>query len=295
MPTRAPATVPTWRRPVGADPTRASLPYLYDAFLFSQDAHDIELDTRRHLEAAIPEIGYVYTSEHAAHLRMARYLAGHVQQLIVAGAPLPGPRNDDLHRVIRRANTTAAVTYVEHDPLVAAVLRAVAEHRADSIHVTQTDPLSPDEMWSDLREDRTVNHNRPIGMLLGGILSYHGGTRADVANVVQAHIAQLPTGSFLALTHLFDPETPEQTPLALAFEDRLRSSALGRGAVATRDNIETMIKGTELLPPGIVQADAWWPDGPTTPVGTASLVVAAISRISPPDDSPTEGPRRSPP
>ncbi|MEV6644370.1 SAM-dependent methyltransferase [Amycolatopsis sp. NPDC051371] len=284
MSTRAPGTMPIWHRPVGADSTRANLPYLYDAFLFGQDAHDIELDTRRHLEAAMPAIGYVFSSEHAAHLRIARYLAGYVDQFVVAGAPLPGPRDDDLHRIIHRANPTAAVTYVEHDPLAAAVLRAVAEHRAGDIQVIQTDPLTPDEMWREMNEDGTINHGHPIGLILGGILAFHGGTRTDVTDVVQAHIAMLPAGSFLALTHLFDPETPEHTPMALTFEDRLRSSALGRGAVATRGDIEAMVKGTTLLPPGIIQADSWWPDGPpSTAPDTAALVAAVVVHLAPPN------------
>ncbi len=295
MSTRAPNTMPTWRRPVATDSTRANLPYVYDAFLFGQDAHDIELDTRRDLEAALPDIGYVFSSEHAAHLRIARCLAGHVKQLVVAGTLLPGPRDDDLHRVIRRANPTAAVTCVEHDPLVAAVLRALVEHRADDIKVTEADAFTPDAMWATLDEDDTVNHDHPIGLFLAGLLSFHGGSRADVADVVQAHIAMLPAGSFLALTHLFDPETPEHTPVARELEDRLRSSALGRGAVATQDDIEGMVEGTVLLPPGIVRADAWWPDGPpSTAPDTGALVAAAVVRVAPPNQQARVS-RRSPP
>jgi hypothetical protein len=267
------------------------LPYLYDAFLFGKDAHDIELDTRRHLETVSKDIGYVFTSEHAAHQRIARFLAGHVNHLVIAGAALPGPRTDDLHHVVRRANPSAAITYVEHDPLAAAVLRAVAEDRASDIRVTETDPLDPAGMWMALHEDHATGPDHPIGLLLGGVLSFHGGTRADVADVVQAHIAQLPAGSFLALTHLFDPDTSEHSAVAAELEDRLRTSALGRGSVATRSDVEAMLKGTRLLPPGIVQADAWWPDGPVPHHDTAPLVVAAVSRIP----RPAEDSRSSPP
>ncbi|GLY42973.1 hypothetical protein Amsp01_089960 [Amycolatopsis sp. NBRC 101858] len=280
---------------MGTDPARANLPYLYDAFLVGKDAHDIELDTRRHLEAVSKDIGYVFTSEHATHQRIARYLAGHVHHLVIAGAVLPGSRTDDLHHVVRRANPASAITYVEHDPLAAAVQRAIAEDRANDIRVVETDPLDPAEMWLALREDQAIIADHPIGLLLGGVLSFHGGTRTDVADVVQAHIAQLPAGSFLALTHLFDPETPEHTPVAIALEEKLRTSALGRGAVATRSEVEAMLKGTDLLPPGIVQADTWWPDGPLPHHDTTPLVTAAVSRIKPPKSTPTEGSRSSPP
>lgn len=280
---------------MGTDRARANLPYLYDAFLFGMDAHDIELDTRRHLETVSNDIGYVFLAEHAAHQRIVRYLAEQVNHLVIAGAALPGPRADDLHRVARRANPAAAVTYVEHDPLAAAVLRAIAEDRAHDIQVTETDPLDPTRMWMDLHEDQAITTDHPIGLLLGGVLSFHGGTRADVADVVQAPIAQLPAGSFVALTHLFDPETIELSAVAAALEDKLRTSALGRGAVATRGEVEAMIKGTDLLPPGIVQADAWWPDGPVPHRATAPLVAAAVSRVPPSARSPAEGSRSSPP
>lgn len=280
---------------MGTDPNRANLPYLYDAFLFGKDAHEIELETRRHLETVSEEIGYVFTSEHAAHQRIARYLAGQVDQLVIAGAVLPGPSTTDLHRVVRRVKPSAAITYVEHDPLAAAVMRAIAEDRSNDIKVVETDPLDPATMWMALDEDQAIAPNHPIGLLLGGVLSFHMGTRTDVADVVQAHVARLPTGSFLALTHLFDPETPEHSAVAVALEDKLQTSALGRGAVATRDDVEAMIKGTQLLSPGIVQADAWWPDGPVPQRDAGCLVVAAVSRISPVEDPPGEGSRRSPP
>lgn len=295
MTTHAPNEVATWNRPVGTDSARANLPYLYDAFLYGMDAHDIELDTRRQLEAVAKDIGYVFLAEHAAHQRIVRYLAEHVNHLVIAGTVLPGPRTDDLHRIARRANPAAAITYVEHDPLAAAVLRAVAEDRAHDIQVTETDPLAPARMWMTLHEDQATTADHPIGLLLGGVLSFHGGTRADVTDVVQAHITELPAGSFLALTHLFDPETAELSAVATALEDKLRTSALGRGAVATRGEVEAMIKGTDLLPPGIVQADAWWPDGPVPHRDTAPLIAAAVSRIPPSARSPAEGSRRSPP
>lgn len=293
--TRAPNEVAAWNRPVGTDPDRANLPYLYDAFLFGKDAHDIELDTRRHLEAVSDDIGYIFTSEHTAHQRIARYLAEHVNHLVIAAAVLPGPRTDDLHYAVRRANPAAAITYIEHDPLAAAALRAIAEDRSNDIRVIETDPLDPAGMWADLHEDQALAPDHPIGLLLGGVLSFHGGTHTDVADVVRAHITELPAGSFLALTHLFDPETPELSTVAAALEDKLRTSALGRGGVATRGEVEAMFKGTDLLPPGIVQADAWWPDGPVPRRATAPLVTAAVSRIPPQARSPAEGSRSSPP
>ncbi|WP_410625703.1 SAM-dependent methyltransferase [Amycolatopsis sp. cmx-8-4] len=261
--------------------TRANLPYLYDAFLYGKDAHGIELETRRHLEAVSEDIGYVFTSEQAAHLRVARYLAGYVNQLVIAGVALPGPRADDLHHVVRRANPSAAVTYVEHDPLAAAVLRAISEDRSNNVLVVETNPLDPARMWISLRKELATAPARPIGLLLGGVLSFHGGARSDVVDVVQAHVAALPAGSFLALTHLFEPESAELKAVATALEDSLRTSALGRGTVATLGEIEAMFKGTCLLPPGIVQVDAWWPEGPCAPHDAAPLVVAAVSRIQP--------------
>ncbi|WP_244287020.1 SAM-dependent methyltransferase [Amycolatopsis rubida] len=52
-------------------------------------------------------------------------------------------------------------------------------------------------------------------------------------------------------------------------------------AAATRDEIEALLDGLDLMPPGLMEFDDWWPDGPsmTPPAPTRSLGLAAIGTV----------------
>ncbi|WP_370964864.1 SAM-dependent methyltransferase [Amycolatopsis sp. cg9] len=308
--TRGGQDVPRWRIPAGADPTRVNLAYLYDAFREARsndhgddrtipagkDAHENERDAVRHLSASAPHAGFVFRSEQAFLDRVTTYLVKHqeVGTVIVAGAGLPhlDPRND-LHRHIRsceagnRKPRRASVVYVERDPLVVAAVRTIADDDA-GVHVVAADPWDPAAMWNSLhahsgRSGILARDHQPVALLLAGVMSFHGGTRTEVAEVVQDHLAQLPAGSFLAMTHLFLPEHPDMAAAARAFEQALREFGPGTGSLATRAEIEAMLAGTRLLPHGIVPAFGWYPDGPPDPPVCGHFNAAALAQKPLPD------------
>ncbi|MEV7548155.1 SAM-dependent methyltransferase [Amycolatopsis sp. NPDC089917] len=273
--------------PPGVDPTRVNLPYLYDAFLDGKEAHEIEHHMRDELMTVSPDIGFVFTSERDFVRRAVRYLARSycITLWLIAGYGLPEFSGHNLHQVIRRCESSASVAVVEGDCLAAAAQRALIEDGDNQTHVVQVDPYNPKRMWETIDEAPVSYRREPTVLILSGILSFHGGTRAEVAEVVQKHIEHLPDGSFIIATHLFNPEHPELTPLAKTFEDHLWHSPLGVGEVATRKEIEAMFAGTTILPPGVVPAYMWYPEGPPliSPV-TGMLTAALVAQVGKADE-----------
>ncbi|MET8997150.1 SAM-dependent methyltransferase [Amycolatopsis sp. NPDC004169] len=303
-----------WWRACGTDRDRINLAYLYDAFREARNsdnypvpcikfAHHNEYAAARRLTARIPNAGFVFRSERAFLDRAATYLVArqNVSAIVVAGAGLPHiDDQDDLHSIIRRSEVSthnrrqnsarAAVIYVERDPLTLAHLRTVADVD-NGVHAVQGEPWDPTAMWNKLYNTASENpglvsakHDR-VALLLGPMLSYHGGSRTDVAQLVQAHLARLPAGAFLALTHLFLPDHPDLAAQALEFEDALQFHGPGTGSLATHEQIEAMIAGTALLPPGIGPAFAWYPDGPPTDPPVCGNFAAAVLAQKPGSDS----------
>ncbi|MBE1496326.1 hypothetical protein H4696_003426 [Amycolatopsis lexingtonensis] len=302
--------MPRWWIPAGADPTRVNLAYLYDAFREARSndpgddrtypsgkvAHENERDAARDLSARVPHVGFVFRSEQAFLDRVTTYLVKYqdVGTVIVAGAGLPhlDPRND-LHRHIRTCEANyrkphrASVVYAERDPLVLAALRTIADDDAD-MHVVAADPWDPAAMWNALhahneRSGILARDHQPVALLLAGLMSFHGGTRTDVAEAVQEHLAQLPAGSFLAMTHLYLPEHPDMTAPGRTFERALRTFGPGTGSLATHAEIEAMLAGTHLLPPGIVPAFNWYPEGPPDPPVCGHFNAAVLAQKPLPD------------
>lgn len=313
---------PWWQRPVGTNPDRINLAFLLDAFRETKNsdnhnvpcvkfAHNNELDAALLLEAQVPGAGFGFRSERSFLDRAAAYLVARqgVSTIVVAGAGLPNiDYEHDLHSLVRRTEATnrnreqatarASVIYVEHDPLVLAHLRTLADEN-NGVHVVDADPWNPNAMWDTLYNTAAevpglvspdYDH---VALLLGGVMSFHGGSRAEAAQVVQDHLARLPANAFLAMTHLLQPEHPDLAVQALEFEAALQRRGPGTGSLATEAQIEAMIHGTTLLPPGIGPAFAWFPDGPPTNTPVCGNFTAAVLTQKPgPDQDLPEPPWR---
>jgi hypothetical protein len=305
-PRRAERAAPWWS-PCGVDHKRINLAFFYDAFreaknsdnrdvLCTKFAHDNELDAALLLDARVPGAGAVFRSERAFLDRVATYLVAHqaVSSIVVAGAGLPHiTGDDDLHSVVRlreRAtrnrtqNTSrASVIYVERDPLTLAHLRTIADPD-NGVHVVSADPWDTTAMWDALYNTTSESpglvsrDDDHVALLLGGVMSFHGGSRAEVAQVVQDHLARLPEGAFLALTHLLLPDHTEMTVQAREFEAALRIYGPGTGSLATHCEIEAMIAGTHVVPPGIVPAFGWYPEGPPNPPVCGHFTAAVLAQ-----------------
>ncbi|MEV6648684.1 SAM-dependent methyltransferase [Amycolatopsis sp. NPDC051371] len=313
---------PWWWKPCGTDPARINLAYLYDAFREAKNtdgrsvpsvkfAHNNEHDAALRLDARMPGTGFVFRSERAFLDRAAAYLVARqgISSIVVAGAGLPHiSGHDDLHSLVRRCEasnrnrtqttTRASVIYVERDPLTLAQLRTLAD--ADNgVHVVDADPWDPTAMWDTLYNSSSENpglvspDDGRVALLLGAVMSFHGGSRAEATQVVQDHINRLPVGAFVAMTHLLMPEHPDLAAQALEFEDVLQHHGPGTGSLATHAQIEAMIHGTAPLPPGIVPAFTWYPDGPPTdPPVCGNFTAAVLTQKPGPDDNLPEPPWR---
>ncbi|MEA5367198.1 SAM-dependent methyltransferase [Amycolatopsis sp., V23-08] len=315
-------TAPWWT-PHETDYYTVNLSYLYDAFREACNAdgnvvpcvkfaHDIEREAALRLNARVPGAGFVFRSERRFFDRVAAYLVTEqrVTSIVVAGAGLPHiSGDDDLHSVIRRSeannrnrtDNTARTTviYVERDPLTLAQLRTLADD-GEGVHVVEADPWDPTAMWDTLYNTASENpglispDDDRVALLLGGVMSFHRGSRAEAAQVVQDHLARLPVGAFLAMTHLLMPEHPDLAAQAREFENALRFLGPGTGSLATQAQVEAMVNGTTLLPPGIVPAFTWYPDGPLRDSPVCGHFNAAVLTQKPePDDELPEPPWRT--
>jgi hypothetical protein len=225
------------RTPVGVDPDRLMPARLYNAALHGTDSYTVDRILLDKLTATVPEFGFALRSEAEFVNRAARYIAAvhGIQQWVIAvpWSP-PQPTVDRIDTV-----SDARVWYVEYEAVVLAHLPALVgnEGREGSVRIVDADPLNPAAVQAGLATHPTPPEDRPICLVLGGTLLFHPGTRDDAAAVVQEHIAWLPPGSLLVLTHLLDPEAPTLTPAAGAIQAFLLEMA---GAVATRAEIRRM-------------------------------------------------------
>lgn len=276
MPSNATETNPNV--PTGIDPTRASVARVYDYLLGGKDHYEIDRQTARELAGALPSVVDLARDNRSFLVRVARFVAAHtdVVQYLDCGSGLPTAEN--VHQVVQRINPESKVVYVDNDPVVLAHGRALLEEN-DRVHLVDGDIFEPRSILDDEVVCTHLNFQEPIALFLLATLHHHKGDRHSPAEVMREYIEALPSGSYVVISHIFDPEG-EDTEAIRHLEDAVANGSLGGATARTRSEIEELFDGLEMVEPGVIELMDWWPDGPQLkPISVAQrLFVGGIGR-----------------
>ena len=200
--------------------------------------------------------------DHRAFLvRAVRFLAGEagIDQFLDCGSGLPTAENT--HQAAQRLNPEARVVYVDNDPTVVAHGRALLEEN-DQTFFAPADLTEPRQVLDDPVVTRNLDFTRPIALLqLGTLHHYDESGPLSCVEIMKQYIDALPSGSYVALSHFFDPQN-EDSELARRMENVFLHSPLGSGTFRTEEQILAMMPGLDLIDPGLTLCVQWWPDGP---------------------------------
>jgi hypothetical protein len=247
--------------PPEIDTTVASNARVYDAMLDGKDNYEVDRVVRDQLIDAAPNIQNVTRDNREWLIRVTRFLAGEagIGQFIDCGSGLPSTENT--HQVVQRLDREAQVVYVDNDPIVLAHGRALLEEN-DRTHFCPADFTCPDELLVDPVVTKYIDWDEPIALLQ--LATMHHLADAELPhNVMAAYVDALPSGSYVALSHFYDPaDGSELADLAQRLEKILLTSTMASGRFRTHDEIAAFFDGLELLPPGLTCLADWWPDGP---------------------------------
>lgn len=256
---------PRRRIPVGVDPSRPSIARVYDGFLGGKDNYAVDRAVMRTVLAAVPEAADIARGERAFRNRACRFLAAQtdVEQFLDCGFGLPTAENT--HQIVQRANRLATVVYAADDPVVLARGRALLED-SDYAQMIDADVFDPPAVLRHPVVQRDLDLSRPVALLHAGTMHHLEGD--DGPALMGEYIDALAPGSYVVLSHYYDPETPELTAVAKRIEDVLVRGPMGSGRFRTRAQIEAMLPGLRIVTPnalaepGLAACHEWWPDGP---------------------------------
>jgi hypothetical protein len=187
-----------------------------------------------------------------------------ISQFLDIGTGIPTSPN--VHEVAQQANPRARVVYVDNDPIVLsharALLTSCPEGRTAYIDADLHD-VSKILGSRDLLG--TLDLSRPVALTLFAVLHFIG-DEDDPYEIVRRLVAALPSGSYLAVSHLtgdFDPAA--WAGVAAVFR---RSGVTMQ--VRSLPEVERFFDGLDLIDPGVVSLPRWRPDREVE-VGSASL------------------------
>jgi hypothetical protein len=193
--------------------------------------------------------------------RVVRYLtreAG-ITQFLDIGTGIPTSPN--VHEVAQAADPRARIVYVDNDPIVLVHARALLTSGPEGkTAYIAADMRDIDTILSapDLR--RTLDLSQPVALLLMAIMHFVPDSD-DPYDLASRLLAELPSGSYLALSHLtgdFDPVAWEG--VAAIYR---RSGVTMQ--VRSRPEIERFFAGLDLIDPGVVSLPHWQPDDDADP------------------------------
>ncbi|MDX3192058.1 SAM-dependent methyltransferase [Streptomyces sp. MN03-5084-2B] len=254
------AATRTERVPVGVDPTRASIARVYDAFLLGKDNYEIDREVLHKVQKAAPEAQDLAFENRGFLIRACRFLASQtgITQFLDCGSGLPTAENT--HQVVQRINPEIKVVYVDNDPVVLAHGRALLEEN-ENTHFVAEDIFEPQRILEHEVVRQHIDFSQPVALLQMGTLHHYNGPDERPAEIMKEYVDALPSGSFVAISHFFDPED-EDSATARKMEDFFLHSPMGSGTFRTQKEIENLFPGLEMVPPGVVRCADWWPDGP---------------------------------
>ena len=263
---------PGWL-PSGIDVERPSPARMYDYYLGGSHSFAADRELAEQAVALWPDSPHIARANRAFLRRAIAFAAERgVRQFLDLGAGIPTVGNT--HEVAARLNPRARTVYVDND------LVAVAHSRSLLAGETSTAVVH-----ADLRDSETVlahargtlDFTRPVAVLMFAVLHFVP-DQDDPAGVVDAYRRATVPGSLLALTHATDDYQPERLR---DMEDVYRGASAGLTG-RSHARITELLRGYELVPPGLVSMIRWRPDpgSPPDPLGGDESRYSAYAAVA---------------
>ncbi|WP_432969697.1 SAM-dependent methyltransferase [Dactylosporangium sp. CA-233914] len=251
---------------------------MYDYYLGG--IHNFDAD-RRAAEAVIAQFPFIRDAARANRafvVNAVQHVASAgVRQFLDLGSGIPTV--DNVHAIARRSHRDARVVYVDIDPDAVAESMDILDGDEHAVAV-RGDVQDPRAVLGHPELRRTLDFSEPIGLVLAAVLHFIPDHEA-ADGVVAEFVAALPKGSFVVLSHTATESFSliDQSTITENIYQRRTSTP---GTVRTREQVEQLFAGLELVDPGVVWAQQWQAGAEvadTTPPGLGGIWVGVGCKV----------------
>jgi hypothetical protein len=238
---------------------------IYDYILGGKDNFAADRQAAAKALGANPALATGMRENRALMRRMTAYLAGEagIRQFLDIGTGLPTSPN--MHEIAQSLRPDSRIVYVDNDPIVLTHARALLTGNAEGTTAyIHADLRQPEKILSDPRLLETLDLSEPVALMLFGVLHFIP-DEDDPYGVISTLLAELPSGSYLAVQHPTRDFYPENVGA-----DRSYRNAGIPFQYRTRAEFERFVAGLELVPPGLVPMIEWRAENEPGPRPTAA-------------------------
>ncbi|MGC5561920.1 SAM-dependent methyltransferase [Streptomyces sp. FR-108] len=235
------------------DATKPSIARVYDYLLGGKDNYAVDRKVGDVFKRDLPGSVAIAFANRAALTRAVAEIARStgIRQFIDLGSGLPTA--DNVHQVAQRYAPSSRVVYVDHDPQVLVHGRALLE-ADERTRVVAADIRTPEAIHDHPDTRELIDFDRPVAVMFSAIL-HHVNDDEDPAGIVRYWQERASSGSYFFVSHFRSGDNPQTTEA-----ERVLQKTFGRGRWRTDEEIQRLLDGLELLPPGIVPASHWRPE-----------------------------------
>jgi hypothetical protein len=229
---------------------------MYDYYLGGSHNFAIDRDTAEQAISIYPEFPLIMRANRAFLRRAVTFLTQQgIDQFLDIGSGIPTVGS--VHEIVQRVNPAARVVYVDVDPIAVAHSEAIVKGNP-SVSVVEADARDPEQLLVQPAVRRLINFDRPVGVLLVFVLHFMGDD-AMAAHIVDALRGAMAPDSYLVLSHgTAEGLPPEQLDPLIRLYQRSTSPWSSR----SRQQVEQLFCGLEIVDPGVVFTPLWRPESP---------------------------------
>jgi S-adenosyl methyltransferase len=219
--------------------------------------NNFEADRRaaRALVVAAPGIVAIAPAVRAFQQRVLRFLVAEagIRQFLDIGTGLPLVGNT--HEVAQSLVSECRIAYVDNDPMVLSHARALMKSApGGAVGYVDADVRDVDAIVTGAGE--TLDFDQPVAVMLLFTLAYvQEGAEAEA--VVSSLMAEVPSGSYVAIYHLASDLDPALEEAARQWNKMMPGQPI---TLRSRSEVAGLAVGLDPVPPGLVPIAEWRPD-----------------------------------
>lgn len=233
---------------------RTDIPHparVYDYLLGGQDNFAVDREAAEMSLAISPEIRPSARANRQFLVRAVRFLSDQgIRQFLDVGTGLP--TSPTTYEVARAGHDDARVVGVDNDPVVIGHTESLMAGNRSTAAVL-ADLRNAGEVLA--AAGKLLDFSRPVGLLFVACL-HNIPDHDDPAGIVARYLTALAPGSYLAISHVTDDLAPDRMHAITAEYAKRGTVFVGR----SKEAIQRMFNGAELVDPGVVLSSYWRPD-----------------------------------
>lgn len=249
-----PAERPPWA-PQNIDLDKPNAARVYDYYLGGGCNFQHDRDFAEKFLELVPGVDKSLRANRAFLGRAVRFCvnAG-IRQFLDIGSGIPTVGN--VHEIAQKMAPECRIVYVDNEPIAVAHSETILEGN-DNAAVLQADLCDPETILSSASVRRLIDFDEPMALLMVAVLHFVP-EPSDPRSAIARYLAPMASGSYFVVSHGTSHGFDDMPPGADREYDRTTTPFISR----TRQQVQDLMAGTELVEPGLVWTPQWRPDSP---------------------------------